>query len=777
MTMRGGPVVLYARTELRHRWLSLLGLVLLVAVAGAFVLTAATGARRVATAWTRFGSATRAPNLVATPLIDQLDDTAMQLRAQPGVEGVSALGWLPIRPKQLDDPQVGGFGAVLPGFGDGVYRALVLDGRRADQSRADEFTINPAMSRATGLHVGDRTTLVSIVPGVEIDAMVVGITKGPLDTGSNGDGPSMLFTYALVQRFFEPMKTFAGDAFQPALVARLDAGSDTDPIVARLSADLPGRTVATGDVFGGEAATALAVEERAYWILASAAGVAAVLALGQIMVRSLRHSSGDVDALSALGCSTAQRIVMLVAAPVAAVMIGMAVAFGLAYVASAAVPTGLASRIDPESGVWVDIRFAIAGAAVFMGALVVTLVLAAQRLATRRAAAAHDVAPPSRIAAASHTAPSLLGLRAALGGPDLASRRSARTATAILVVALASVIAVPVWVASLHNLRTTPRAHGWDFDAAVDDTVAPSEGTAAIDSLADKLEGSGATSAIERVDFATVTVGSAEIELMVIQPRQGSLHPTLREGRSPYGPGEIAVTNRLLKDRDAKIGDSITIDTSTGGHKLTVVGEAVFPAIHTADWGGAASVTADAVEALGLQITDSTLLIDIASGRSLDDVRSIVGSDGLVRAPSPPPVVDNLREAVPVIRVLAIFVALLGAATLAHALVTSSHRRRHDHATVRAMGLTGRQLMAAFGWHSATIALIAIVIAVPLGIATSAFAWRLSVRTLGVLDSFHIPPVTTIAIAVATLSVAVLGAFAIAINARRAPLAASLRTE
>src|SRR5258708_8825230 len=96
--MRAGPVVLFARTELRRRWLSLLGLTVLIALAGAFVLTAATGARRVATAWQRFGAATRTPNLIANVPVDQLDALATELRAQPGVEGVTAVAWMPIPP-------------------------------------------------------------------------------------------------------------------------------------------------------------------------------------------------------------------------------------------------------------------------------------------------------------------------------------------------------------------------------------------------------------------------------------------------------------------------------------------------------------------------------------------------------------------------------------------------------------------------------------------------------------------------------------------------------
>src|SRR5204862_2086617 len=136
---------------------------------------------------------------------------------------------------------------------------------------------------------------------------------------------------------------------------------------------------------------------------------------------------------------------------------------------------------------------------------------------------------------------------------------------------------------------------------------------------------------------------------------------------------------------------------------------------HNADWGSAGSVSDDAVEPLGLVVTASMLIVDVAPGHSLADVRAVVGPDVAVRTPTPPPVVDNLRQAVPVVRVLAIFVALLGAATLAHALVTAAHRRRRDHATARAMGLAGRQLTASFGWHSATIALVAIVAGLPLG--------------------------------------------------------------
>jgi putative ABC transport system permease protein len=279
------------------------------------------------------------------------------------------------------------------------------------------------------------------------------------------------------------------------------------------------------------------------------------------------------------------------------------------------------------------------------------------------------------------------------------------------------------------------------------------------------------------VTVAGGKLGFNEVELMIVQPRSGSLHPTLRRGRSPVGPDEIAISTQLLRGLHTTLGDTIELEGPAGTSEFTIVGEAIFPQLGNAEWGGAGSVTDNAVEALGLEATASMLLIDLAPGRSLADVRTIVGPDVLLRTPAPPPIVDNLREAEPILRVLAIFLALLAAATLAHALVTTAHRRRRDHATARAMGLTGRQLTAAFGWHSGTIALLATLVALPLGIIIGAVAWRLSTRNLGVLDTFHVPPITTVFIAIATPTIAVLGAVAVAINARRAPLATSLSTE
>jgi hypothetical protein len=56
-------VWLLLRAELRARWKAWLAIALLVGVTGGVVLTAAAGARRGASAFDRFATATRAPDV------------------------------------------------------------------------------------------------------------------------------------------------------------------------------------------------------------------------------------------------------------------------------------------------------------------------------------------------------------------------------------------------------------------------------------------------------------------------------------------------------------------------------------------------------------------------------------------------------------------------------------------------------------------------------------------------------------------------------------------
>jgi FtsX-like permease family len=65
---------------------------------------------------------------------------------------------------------------------------------------------------------------------------------------------------------------------------------------------------------------------------------------------------------------------------------------------------------------------------------------------------------------------------------------------------------------------------------------------------------------------------------------------------------------------------------------------------------------------------------------------------------------------------LAVFFALLAIATVAHALVTTVRRRRHDLAVLRSIGFTRRDARVAIAWQATAIAIAGLVVGVPLGI-------------------------------------------------------------
>ena len=75
---------------------------------------------------------------------------------------------------------------------------------------------------------------------------------------------------------------------------------------------------------------------------------------------------------------------------------------------------------------------------------------------------------------------------------------------------------------------------------------------------------------------------------------------------------------------------------------------------------------------------------------------------------------------------LGVFFALLASATVAHALVTTVRRRRHELAVMRSIGFTRRQSRIAIAWQATLIAVAGIVIGVPLGIVAGRLAVALA---------------------------------------------------
>jgi len=104
-------------------------------------------------------------------------------------------------------------------------------------------------------------------------------------------------------------------------------------------------------------------------------------------------------------------------------------------------------------------------------------------------------------------------------------------------------------------------------------------------------------------------------------------------------------------------------------------------------------------------------------------------------------------------------------------------RRRRDLAILKTLGFSRTQVTAAVLWQAATLAVLALLVGVPLGVAVGRWLWVFFATQLGVVVEPRIPVVAVLLVLPAAIALAALVA---AIPARVASLtkpALVLRTE
>jgi predicted lysophospholipase L1 biosynthesis ABC-type transport system permease subunit len=128
----------------------------------------------------------------------------------------------------------------------------------------------------------------------------------------------------------------------------------------------------------------------------------------------------------------------------------------------------------------------------------------------------------------------------------------------------------------------------------------------------------------------------------------------------------------------------------------------------------------------------------------------------------------------PVAAILLVMVA--ATAIVAQALVTSVRGRRRDVAVFKILGFERRQVRAMVAWHATTVAAVALVAGVPLGVAAGRLVWRLAAEELGVIPEVALPWTVLLAAPI-TVLLANLVAWPTGRLAARTPPIRVLRTE
>jgi hypothetical protein len=813
-----GAVRARAGSLVRRRVGATVLLALLVGLAGAVSLAALAGARRGERALPRFLARQDPPAAVVYAFgpgpgpgsVDDGSQTADAIRELPGVEQATRVAPLlvagpdvagtPRRLVALD--QIDGGGTTVLG------RPIVVAGRAPDGTRPDEVAVDEEFVDRTGIEVGERFPLRTYTAartgdtdpngappdGPTVEVRVVGVVRHPhdlvparLEQDTTGvDGTDVYLTPAFWEEQGPDLATFFG----VGVAVRLERGADVARFEAAVDRAFEGSAFTdVVDPEQGFAGISLAgvrraidLETRALQGFAAVAGLAGLVLVGQALARQAAADAADDPVLDALGMTRGQRVAAATMRAAVPAVGGAALAVLGAVALSPLLPVGVARRAEVDPGVDVD------ATVLSLGALaVVALVCGWAAVAAGRAAAgARQEGGPVRPSLLARVAAGSRLPVAGWAGLTMAARRGRggtsglrRTAMAATGVTIAVVVAAVAFTTSLDRATEDPEGYGVSWDVSVGQPGDPDQAAA----VAERLGREEGVTAFTGFTGEGLRVGDdPEVPAMVVF--DGRVSPPVVEGRAPRGPDEIAFAGHTLEDLGLEVGDRVDVGIDSS-RSLRVTGEVLLNGAGLLDdvEDGEGALLPDPAQQLLVPPDDGALsfpggyLVRLAPDADREAVieRLERAFPRTVVRPLPPSQVDNLERVGRLPTLLAGLVALLGAGTIVHATATTVRRRRRDLGVLAGLGFVRRQVSATMAWQATAIAVLALVVGLPVGVAAGRWVWRLTADALWVIAPPEVPWLAVALVAGAAL-VVVNGA-ALGAAARRGPPAAALRAE
>jgi ABC-type lipoprotein release transport system permease subunit len=792
-----GGCWLWARSDIRRRWLSLGVVALFIAFAAGTTMALVAGAQRAGSATERFESATDVSEVLAFVGYDPSDSSGAA-HEEILARLVAALDLDPdvTRYERNDivlmapDPVTPGFSGITmvgdAGGSPGILGSpLLLAGRYPDA--ADEMLVNERTARLFGLHVGERRQLLATACFTcepELLAAEVTIT-GIVRLGNDlVEDPSETGMFLAHPAFLEGEWTHY--ARPGAIVSiHLVGGADGVVVAQRLSP-----LVETGNIRALTTAS-LVVAERAgelqrtaLLIAALTIGMIGLVVTAQAMGRHMSVRRDDEQILLGLGLDRPQRMAAVGCVLAPAVIVGAAGAVPMTVALSPLLPLGLSRRADPDIGL--HLPFLVVGVGVLatlaVGALVVAFVARQwlQRPAELPSQASSVVA---RLAGFGVRPVPLTGIRFALDRGSNSRRLPTRTMIAIGVLTIAVVSAAVVTRASLDGLIRDPAAYGQNWQLRVD------AGEGGASAIREELATDPRVDAVDlfangALDVVTGDGTVTRLGTLGMQGVNGSTSLGMLSGRAPNGPGEIAFGSGSMRDLGVAVGDTVTVRAPCGQRPMTVVGRMIFPLVG-ADNPDVGSVIA--LEGFEELCADQlTAVIDQQRGavvrlRDDGDVEAFAAdldAQGFSSEPSTRPgSVTSLRDIADVPMIVAVIAVLMGAAAVAYGLALTVRRRREDLAILRSLGLTPSQTGSVMTWQASVVAIVSVVLGLPIGIGLGRAIWSSVAGRSNLIVRPEVPPLVLFGLAVGALVVALAASVLPSRRARRLQPARVLRGE
>jgi len=800
------------RAELRARWRAWLGLAIVVGVAGGAVIALAAGARRTDSAYRRF--------LRTQDAYDVLVSLNTSGFGAPTEETFDA-DELERLPQVADTAETGSFfvtlgagvGVLVPPderIGTEINRFKLLEGRRPDRDDPTEAIIGFELADQYDLDVGStidvidpfffeapppeltpaevsqftdaRERVLAVLPDNALTVVGIEASPGEFPPQIEGTGRYLIHTSPALYPLREDLSFFSEGS--DLLMVRLKRGErDTDALLGELErlGAREGIQLTVQRELTDTVDRSLHTQAVALQLLALLTAIAAALIVGQLLARLTFLESAEHSVLSALGMSRGERVALGLVRPATIGVAGALVAAGLAVVVSPSFPTGLARTAEPDPGVHVD------GAVLGLGALglavaVMLLVAWPAWRAARRVTGSEPPARPSiagrALAGAGAPLPVSTGVRMALEPGRGRSSVPVRSSLAGVTLGIVTLVAAITFGASLAHLLATPELYGktWDVELTTYDDTLATRGVALL-ATDDRVEGAAVGNF--RAGFE---IDGRRVDGLVLDTVRGDLAPSILDGRRPEADDEIALGTRTLRSLDLDVGDSV--DASPFAEEsdpvpMRIVGRAVFPVFgEVGRLGDGVLVSPAAWERIAgeeLDPADTGLLLRLAPGAGVgavvDDLEAEFETTVFVISQGKPTDIVNFGRVEATPYILGAILAALSVATLTHLLASAVRRRRRELAILKTLGFVRGQVRATVAWQATALVVVALLVGVPIGVATGRWMWMRFADELGVVPEPRVPLLAIVVLVPAAVLVAnLVAAIPAAVAARTRPV-------
>lgn len=756
------PVTYRLRAEARTQWRLWLGVAVLIGILGGLTMGLLAGARRTGSAYERF-LATTDPSDVLIAESTDFGTTKIDLDAAAALPEVRAAA---VTSVYFAVMRLKGGRLLLPGndaiamvdsasVGDGLDNPRAIEGRLADPDNPYEVVVGWNLANRFGIAVGDELEISLLrtesVPSVQaafldtldermgspepdifdwepmldgprVDVEIVGITAAPLEFPPIGG----IIPIVRVTTAFEK-QVGVGNWSTRYLHADLRSGASVADFQQRVEAEMSnGNPVVVYSVGAGQAESVqqgFDVNAISLATLAALIALAGLIIVAQLSARIVAANWEATQTMRAIGWGsrglTGLALTRMLAIATAGAM--LAVAFAVAL--SPLWPDGTAGVAEIDSGIAVDTTVLAFG---FGAILMVVPLLAAwpSRPRRRSTRARRAGAPPPAMG----PPVTRLGIGFALGGSSQDGVVPVRSSIVAIAMALSLVTLVLVVQGQADQLRASPAAYGWAWEMQLGSPGLANYAPIVTDKLTSVAEVGGlAAGTITNIDVA-----GRRVDVLAVNNVQGAIAPTLRSGTAPSGRGEIALGSLTLDAIDARVGDTVNVGVADRTEPFRIVGEVTTPTLGDQGRLGAGGfTTGDALAGLLPEMPSNVVLVDLRP----DTPERVRENIRWAFAPIPTRDARNGDElgfanAIPTGALW--FPLLIAVAVIANVVAMSVRRRGRELAICRALGLTRAQVRHVVFVEATIVALLALLLGAPLGIAIALTTWDSLLTRFGI---------------------------------------------